>query len=136
MVSFVMSNTVSPGVSSILSLIVSRFSSGYFFRDVLSVEYMVLTNHVPPVGIFVVFIVKVLLATSASPNSFGLITFVLPNWLCFTINLILFVCIPVVVTFMVDVGFIAPWLSTISSGLFTTMPLIFTDSFGYAYRDW
>ena len=35
MFSFDMSNTVSPGVSSILSLIVSRFSSGYFSRDVL-----------------------------------------------------------------------------------------------------
>ena len=64
--SFDMSNTISPGFSSILSLIVSRFSSGYFSKDVLSVEYMLLTNHVPPVGIFVVFIVKVLLATSAS----------------------------------------------------------------------
>ena len=59
-VPFDMSNTVSPGVSSILSLIVSRFSSGYFSRDVLCVEYMLLTNHVPPVGIFVVFIVRLL----------------------------------------------------------------------------
>ena len=48
-----MSNTVSPGVSSILSLIVSRVSSGYFSRDVLSVEYTFLTYHVPPAGFVV-----------------------------------------------------------------------------------
>ena len=102
--SFEISKITSPGVSSILSLIISRFSSRYDRRDVLSVEYMLLTNHVPPVGIFVVFIVKVLLAASASPNSSGVITVVLPFMFCFTINFTLFVFIPVVLTFIVDVG--------------------------------
>ena len=51
---------------------------------------------------------------------------------CFTINLTLFVLIPVVPTFIVDVGFIDPWLVVMSSGLFITMPLMFTFSFGDA----
>ena len=46
-----MSNTISPGVNSILSRISSRFSSGIFFRDVLLVEYTALMYHVLPAGI-------------------------------------------------------------------------------------
>ena len=51
-----MSNTVSPGVSSILSLIISRFSSGYFSRDVLFVEYIAVIYQVP-----VTFVVSILI---------------------------------------------------------------------------
>ena len=67
MLSFDMSNTVSPGVSSILSLIVSRFSSGYFSRDVLFVEYIAVIYHV--LITFVVSILMSLPVASQSPKS-------------------------------------------------------------------
>ena len=58
--SFDMSNTVSPGVSSILSLILSRFSSGYFSRDVLFVEYIAVIYQVP-----VAFVVCILIFSAS-----------------------------------------------------------------------
>ena len=68
-VGFAKSNTTSPGVSSILSLIVSRLSNGNFSSDVLFVEYMFLIYHFPPVGTFVVVMTKALPVISAVPNS-------------------------------------------------------------------
>ena len=57
MVSFDISNTVSPGVSSILSLIVSRFSSGYLSRNVLFVEYIFVIYQ-----ILITFVVSILMS--------------------------------------------------------------------------
>ena len=68
MFSFDMSNTVSPGVSSILSLIVSRFSSGYFSKDVLFVVYIAVIYHVCPDGTKFVVRLHLLAAISMSPS--------------------------------------------------------------------
>ena len=53
-VGFAKSNTVSPGVNNMLSLIVSRLSNGNFSSDVLFVEYIAVIYHV--LKTFVVFI--------------------------------------------------------------------------------
>ena len=65
--SFDMSNTVSPGVISILSLIVSRFSSEYFSKDVLFVVYIAVIYHVCPAG--TKFVVRLHLFEAISMSS-------------------------------------------------------------------
>ena len=79
-----MSNTVSPGVNSILSRISSRFSSGYFSRDVLFVEYTALMYHVLPAGIR--FVVRFQWSDTIfmSPSSDAFIVFVLAFSPCAT----------------------------------------------------
>ena len=84
--SFDMSNTVSPGVSSILSLIVSRFSNGYFSRDVLFVEYIAVTYQV-----LITFVVSILMALPVASQSPKLSTVKICSLACmlvFTLNLI------------------------------------------------
>ena len=63
---FAKSNTVSPGVINILSLIVSRFSNGNFSSDVLFVEYIAVIYHV--LKTFVVFILILFPVASQSPK--------------------------------------------------------------------
>ena len=67
-VSFAISNSTSPGVSNILSLIVSRFSSGYELRDVLFVVYIVVICHVCPDGTRFVVRLHLFEAISMSPS--------------------------------------------------------------------
>ena len=88
--SFDMSNTVSPGVSSILSLIMSRFSSGYFSKDVLIVVYIVVIYHVCPDGTRFVVSFHLLETISMSPSWSAASTCSLAFNDVFTLNFISF----------------------------------------------
>ena len=81
-----MSNTVSPGVNSILSRISSRFSSGIAFRDVLFVEYTALMYHVLPAGIRFVVRFQWSDTISISPSSDAFIVTFLAFSPCATVN--------------------------------------------------
>ena len=65
------SNTVSPAVNSILSLIVSRFSSGYFSSVILFVVCILRIYHISPVGILFVIIFIVSPSIPLEPMSVG-----------------------------------------------------------------
>ena len=125
-----MSNTVSPGVNSILSRISSRFSSGIAFRDVLFVEYTALMYHVLPAGIRFVVRFQRSDTLSISPSSDAFIVTVLAFSPCATENsnssfvrvVGFMVIIPPEVT--------APWLFIMLSGSVMFMPFIVTVSVG------
>ena len=60
---FDMSNTVSPAVNSILSLIMSRFSSGQLSRVILFIVCILRIYHISPSGILFVVIVNAAIVT-------------------------------------------------------------------------
>ena len=68
---FDISNIVSPGVNSIFSLIVSRFSSGYLSSVVLFVVCTLRIYHISPCGILFVIIFIVSLSIPLVPMSAG-----------------------------------------------------------------
>ena len=65
------SNTTSPAVNNILSLIVSRFSSGYFSSVILFIVCTLRIYHISPCGILFVIIFIVSPSIPLVPMSAG-----------------------------------------------------------------
>ena len=128
--SFDISKSTSPGVSNILSLIVSRFSSRYLRRDVLFVVYIAVIYQVCPVGTLLVVSFHTLETISILPSCFVVNTCSLAFNDVLTLSFISSSFSVVGNMVISPLVFIAPSVFVMLSGSFIFMPFIVVVSFG------